>query len=174
MPSGTRLIRRCACDPPRIRQCQSGDFHPVDLFTPVSFYSFARYVMPVNVEMNRSRSATRSSAGYTRHVTHALPARLVCLRCGERKVTITSPPDQQILTFACRGCRLAWSSAPRRVFDPRIETQTALKRLQVARDALEESRVESMGLRFQVRRTIALARSSRRSWRSGSPADAER
>jgi hypothetical protein len=50
--------------------------------------------------------------------------------------------------------------SPPRVFDSRIEIQTALKRLQVARAALEESQVESMGLRFQVRRTIALARST--------------
>jgi transcription elongation factor Elf1 len=62
------------------------------------------------VEKYRSKSAIQPASVYTRHVTQVLPARLVCLRCGERKVTITSPPDQQLLTFGCGGCGFAWSS----------------------------------------------------------------
>jgi hypothetical protein len=36
--------------------------------------------------------------------------RLRCLLCGERKATLTSPDEQTLLTFECRGCHFAWSS----------------------------------------------------------------
>jgi len=41
-----------------------------------------------------------------------------------------------------------------------IDSLTALKRVQVARESLEQARMESMGLRLKVRGTIALARST--------------
>ena len=41
---------------------------------------------------------------------HASHIRLRCPVCGERKVTLTSSPEEELLTFACKGCDFAWSS----------------------------------------------------------------
>ena len=43
-------------------------------------------------------------------MTHDSHVVVVCLLCGQRKATLTSPHEQTLLTFECKACGFAWSS----------------------------------------------------------------